>query len=446
MDDLSQRANNFAIYTPSVQTHSASRIMKGCVLRNGDTPRNLKAEDFNFFNPHNKYWSYKWILATAGHFKDESKPNIVTHKHQSAFVLGDSGGFQIGKGTLGETKKWKRYANQPQTIIDLWTNSSIKREIIEWLDLNCDYAMTIDMPLWVKDKGNEASLFHNLSIQELLNLSVDNLRFIQNNRGKLGACKYLNVLQGSTEADEELWFQTVKNFKFEGWSFAGGVGQMGGIYRVLRRVMLLRDQKLLENGYDWIHILRLSRPKWSPLLTATQRGIQRTVNEKFKISFDSSSPYQIGGKAVRYAVLNSFGSNLSKDWGISTPKFPTGYGYANKFKRMKLNRSHTDHLLFPLTSPIASLLNVQDLNYKKGTKDIRTFDAFSDEVILNHNVYIYCLANILANESVFSSKPTAPDKMIKAVEIIDRLFDVENWDSYLTLNRGLLASVVGEKN
>ena len=217
---------------------------------------------------------------------------------------------------------------------------------------------------------------------------------------------------------------------------------MGGIYRVLRRTLLLRDQKLLDPPNDWLHILRLSRVRWSPFMTAIQRAVRDTVNPNFTVSFDSSSPFQVSGKGAKYAVLNSFGNTFKKAWSVSAKKFPTGYGYANSKKKMPLNKVHLGHLDVPLDSPIARLLTVQDLIFKKYQMAVSTFDDFSDEVLINHNVYTYVMANILANEAVFSPNPTAPPDMLEGVEIIDQLFRVENWSSLLNEKREKLRRLV----
>lgn len=447
MDDLTKRIQDFAIYLPSMQLHSAVRIEGTSLMRENILPCKLKPEDFNYLDPNNQYWHYKWALASAGVFKNEKHGNAITQRNAKSLILGDSGGYQIGTGALEELKTWKKLRNKPQQVIDLWrADTNIKKGIVDWLDLHCDYAMTIDIPLWVNELNKNGkpgnSPFSQCQTKDLINLSVENLQFIQKHRGVYGACKYLNVLQGRTEQDEEDWFNAVRPFKFEGWSLAGGVGQSGGIYRVLRRILLLRDMNLLGRGYDWIHILRLSRIRWAPLVTAIQRGLRKGVNEGITISFDSSSPYRMGGVAAKYAVLNSFGSSLDNDWTIKSFKFPIGYGFANITKRMSLARIHKGYLEAPLDSPIAKLLSIQDMNIRKGEMDIRNIDTFADEVLLNHNVYVFCKAHILANEAVFTSKPTAPQRMMDAVGIIDELFRIEDWHSLLDLKRNVLASVV----
>lgn len=443
MENLTQRAKDFSIYTPSIQLHSAERIVNSHVMRDGILPNNLTPNDFNFLDETNKFWYYKWALATAGHFKNSKRENIITNRDARSLIIGDSSGYQIGTGALDEFKKWRIDKKNITQVMNKWRNEfELKKQIVDWLDCNCDYAMTIDIPLWIIGK-EQKSPFVNCSKQNLIDLSVENLKFLQAHRGEFGNCKYLSVLQGDSEQDEEDWFNAIKSYKFEGWSLAGNVGSNGGIYRVLRRILRLRDAKLLDKGFDWIHVLRLSKVRWSPLLTAIQRALRIGTNEGLTISYDSSSPYRMAGVKVNYAFLNSFGRNLDNDWTFKTFKFPTGYGYANITKRMPLSKIHNGHLHAPLYSPIAQLLSIQDLNYKKGVMDIRNIDAFADEVIINHNVYVYCMATIMANETIFNNSPSAPQRMMDAVGIIGDLFKVDDWKSMLDNKRAFLESVVG---
>ena len=111
--------------------------------------------------------------------------------------------------------------------------------------------------------------------------------------------------------------------------------------------------------------------------------------------------------------------------------------------RMSLKKAHKEYLPVPLDSPIASLLSVQDINFKKGDMAPSTFDAFSDEVLINHNVYTYVLGNILANEAAFGKMPTAPQDMMDAIGIIGDLFRVERWADLLEEKRHLLKKIAG---
>ena len=425
--NLNIEAEKYALYLPSIQLGSAINIVSNdhSKLRKEKLPKNIKATDLNFLDKDNRFWHYKYCLATAATFKNERTPNAVLYKDEHTFVLGDSGGFQIGKGTLDDTRRWKKYRDDPNKIMSLWRSSEVKRSIIKWLDLSCDYGMTLDMPLWAMKESN--SPFHKLNLQQLTELTEENLMFIQNERGKYGSCKFLNVLQGEDDAEEAYWYAAVKKYKFDGWAFAGEVGRRGGINRSVRMFLQLREDKLLDKGYDWVHMLGLSTMNWCPLLTKIEWIIRKSVNPKFKISTDSSSPYMNAGKLSKYNWLNTYGPNIRSDWSTTAKRFPTGWGFANAKNRIPLNKPYGKELPKPLLSPIASMLSVQDLNYRKEEMQKRRLDVFADEVLINHNVFTYVQSVIKANEAVFCSKPTAPQIMMDAVGALDEIFAASDW-------------------
>ena len=116
-----------------------------------------------------------------------------------------------------------------------------------------------------------------------------------------------------------MWFDAVKPYPVNGWALAGHVGQMGGIYRILRRLLLLRDLKMLGGDYELVHILRLSRLRWAPVVTAVQQAVRETTNSpSFRITFDSSSPYRVAGVTTQYMVTAPLGDKL-KGWTMAAP-------------------------------------------------------------------------------------------------------------------------------
>ncbi len=444
MEDFTQRMSSYALYTPSAQTGAAEAILKADLqvpaelLDAGFTARSL-----DYYWPQNGLWHYPYLLATAGHFKNTTRPNVVSNRSQGTVLVGDSSGFNLGHGSMPETKSWMKYADRPEEIMRLFRESTIKQDVLHWLENNSDVGLSLDVPLWCK--GLPKSPFRNLSDQQLLTLSVENLEYFQQEKGKYRDVKYLSVLQGTTEAVEETWFSAVQGFEFNGYAFAGHVGQMGGIYRVLRRLLLLRDLGLLNAPLNNIHILRLSRPRWAPVLTAIQRAVRETQNKDFTITYDSSSPYKVAGMTSQYASLTHYGSTFKKGWAIKTHKAPLGYGLGNMEDPFALHLGHPTHMPVPMNSPIAQLLSVRDLNRNAKKQAIRTIDAFGDAVLVNHNCYVYTKAMLLANEAVFNEQPTAPERMMRAVKVIGQLFRAKNWAAMLDDNRALLASVVGDK-
>lgn len=447
MENLAKRNKDYAVYLPSVQYHSAAAVVgDGTSMSKHPLPAGLKAADFNWLNPKNKYWHYHAALASAAVFKDKSTSNAICERSPKNIVVGDSGGYQIGTGALGDTKHWKGSKYTAQRIIDAWNESSIKGELLKWLDLNATLAMSIDMPLWVRDR--EESPFFKLSKRQLLDLSVDNLRFIDSNRDKKDGARILNVLQAhgefkikedggrSSEASEEEWYQTVKGFAFEGWSLAGDVGSDGGLYRIIRRTLLLRDEGLLSAPRSWMHILKLSPCKWSPLVTQMQRLIRADVNSEFTISYDSSTPYYIAGTKAQYVSLPTFGPKLT-DWKLPKHKFPTGITAATRHKNKWLNSKPNNQLLASLNSPIAKKLKIGDM-----LRDDRLHPAragkLAQEVLINHNVFTYVMASIMANEIAFGRPKDAPVELQVALQLIESLFKAEKWQMMLHRERRAL--------
>lgn len=441
-EDLSKRASEYALYLPALQANSALRLADTSV-KLGDADRALKltAKDLNWLEPDNRHWSYKWVLSSAGHLANEKSNNAITNRHPSTVVVGDSGGYQIGTGALAELKAWLPLQDKPLEIMKLWRASHVRRGIIRWLDENCTYAMTIDMPLWVGMSNHaKKSPFHQCSEQQLIEISVENLDFLMRERDGVTGAKYLNVLQGfspikgdvaGSMASEERWFDAVKHYELEGWSLGGDVGWRGGIYRVLRRILLLRDAGLLASPREWLHVLGVSQLTWAVFLTAVQRGIRANVNEGFTVSYDSASPYMMAGRFQQYTIPPKISGNIN-DWVLKHELLPMGWAVANSKKTKP----------FPQSSPIASRLSLQDFNPRKGDYEIKTTDDLSDEVLCNHNVYVYLNAFLDGNDAVYRQGGVAPAELKEAAKFIESLFAMKEWESALNARKNSLQSLL----
>jgi hypothetical protein len=165
-EDLSAQIKNYALYLPAVPTPYMEYVVK----RDPKAPRKVRPADLNFLNSRSKLWTYKYCLASAGHLAYSNKSNAITQRDpKSSWVLGDSGGYQVGTGALPEMKGWSAHARKTTEISRLWRKSKTKinHEILRWLDANCDYAMTLDMPLWVKGNKFKKTPFHNFSVEQL---------------------------------------------------------------------------------------------------------------------------------------------------------------------------------------------------------------------------------------------------------------------------------------
>ena len=443
-----------------MQLHSAEAVCKESdEWQNVPLPKGLKPEDFDYLKSNNRYWTYRYALASAMNFKGKSG-NAVTTNDGSAFILGDSGGYQIGKGSFSEAKAWKKLS--ASEIMAAWYSSETRFEIIKWCEINCDYAMTIDIPLWVARESEKNSPFRKCSENDLIEITIDNLRTLSNIRGRWSAggksCKYLNVLQGETEDAEQHWYDEVKAFKFDGWSLAGSVGVDGGPYRILRRLLLLADANQLDKGYDWLHVLKIGMPRWAPVLTAIQRAVRKNINERFTISYDSSNAYLMGGKLEQYYWSQPFTSD-PKTWTLKLSKLPSTYAYAVEPTPIALGNVQCGHqkcfscskgkphLPAPLESPIAKHLYMQDLLINKAKKATRRGGKLFDETLSNHNVYTIVDAMIRANDAVFKNNGVAPQHLKDACGVINDLFNNStDWNGKLEKHRDMLESALGHKS
>jgi hypothetical protein len=422
-----------------MQYHYASAVDNNKLIKGRDFPKDLKLTDLDFLNPKSKLWHYGYALYSAGQFTD-ARPKacaISNRDRKHTTVLGDSGGFQIGKGTLRGTEHLKR-AKSSAEVCELWRQSGdIRKWIVQWLEANSDYAMTIDMPLWAKFESNSKTPFHKCSVQELIDLSIGNLDYIKRNaRGKT---KWLNVLQGTTPKDSKQWWDAVKSYRMGGWALAGNVGWRGGLENVLYYVLTMRDDNAFDKGQDWMHVLGVSQPTWAVLLTSIQRAIRKHCdNSEFRISYDSASPFQAGGRYQKVVRYPKFTKDVAS-WAMTMHEAPVNPIYAD---------SGSDYH-FPYSSPIGDLLTLNHLNIRGGEFQRGAYDTVSNHLLTNHNVWVYVRSFLEANELAFMQASEAdkavPQKLIDMCAFIEDILGEERWQAKLKKEKLLLADVFSKK-
>ena len=437
--DLTPRWDKFAVYLPAMQYHYASAVDNNKLIKDRDFPKEIKLTDLDFLNPKSKLWHYGYALYSAGQFTD-ARPkacSVSNRDRKHTTILGDSGGFQIGKGTLRGTEHLKR-AKTSAEVCELWRQSGdIRKWIVQWLEANSDYAMTIDMPLWAKFESNSKTPFHKCSVQELIDLSIGNLDYIKRNaRGKT---KWLNVLQGTTPKDSKQWWDAVKSYRMGGWALAGNVGWRGGLENVLFYVLTMRDDNAFDKGQDWMHVLGVSQPTWAVLLTAIQRAIrQHCDNDKIRISYDSASPFQAGGRYQKVVRFPKFTKDVAS-WAMTMHEAPVNPIYADTGSEYH----------FPYSSPIGDLLTLNHLNIRGGEFQRGAYDTVSNHLLTNHNVWVYVRSFLEANELAFMQASEAdkavPQKLIDMCAFIDDILGEERWQAKLKKEKLLLADVFSKK-
>lgn len=404
-ENLSDQYKDRAIYLPSLQqAYAAFPFRDLASVRDGVLPKGLTLADLDFLNPNSNLWHCKYVLYSAGQFDRAQirKPDMVTQRGTDTVVVGDSGGYQIGTGKLKEVKGWDKLRNDPNAVAAHWTmNVGIRDRILRWLDRYCDYAMTLDMPLWVLQdpKAQKTSPFAKLSVQQLIDLSYDNLKYFADSRGKATgrSAKYLNILQDIGEDTGERWYQRVKDFEFEGWAF--GSDTKSGIEPILKWVRRLLDDGKLNSKTEWLHVLGVSTLEMAVCLTALQQRIRKlTGNDTFQISYDSSSPFQASGISQKICVLPKLTSD-PKSWVIKNVPYPQHPKYKSK----------TDiGYLEDIVSPVTKLVSINDFHAKRGPMETRFLDVLAQHLLTNHNVYVYHKAIMSAHNQLQNGTTKTP--------------------------------------
>jgi hypothetical protein len=413
-ENLSAQYKDYAVYLPSLQQgYAAFPLRDQSSIRDGDLPKGLKLTDLDFLNTNSKLWHCRHVLYSAGQF-DRAQIrtlDMVTERSTDTVVLGDSGGYQIATGKMKELQGWKKQANDPLALERRWLeNISIRDRILRWLDRYSDYAMTLDMPLFIlKEKK---SPFRNLSAQQLIDLSVENLKYFADNRGKAtgSKAKYLNVLQDVGDGTGEAWYNAVKHFDFEGWAFGGDT--KNGIEPLLKWVRRLLDDDKLNSKTEWLHVLMMSPPVNSVLLTALQKRLREILSNNITVSYDSSSPFQTSGISQQIAMLPKLTDN-EKTWRIKNIPYPQHPKYKSK----------TDiRYLEDIVSPITQLVSINDFHAKHGPMETRFLDTLSQHLLTNHNIYIYHRAAVDACDLVFKKEDTSriPNEIENNLELINK--------------------------
>lgn len=426
-ENLTAQVKNYALYLPAMPEGYARMGIRRQRVRN----LKVRPSDLNFIAPSSKLFTYKWCLASAGDYAYRGGSNAITQRSESSWVMGDSGGYQLGTGALKEIDGWGAVAKKPAEIMRRWNASDeVRRRLLRWQELHCDCAVILDIPLWTRNSQHATSPFHYCSIAQLTEMTIDNLRFIDRNRTGAGTCKFLNVLQGENREEEDYWYPKVRDYEFEGWAQGGTVADADGLPRVMGRLLRLRDDGMLGGRRQWFHLLGLSTPPWSVVLTAIQRAVQENTGSPFTISFDSATPFRWAGGFQKYAQPPELTRQL-KTWRISSPPFPVGYAAAHE------NAGQP----FPAGSPISKLLTIGDMNPRQSPTARKTFDTFSDHALGNHNCYVFLRAFLDANKLHDQGK--SPQEIADATGAIAELFEAEDWASKLEQCAVVLRRAVG---
>lgn len=420
--DLTTAQKDYAYFLPATSGFYATFIGKqryGNYVDPARIPQVWKngVESLNYLEPDKGLFYYDHCLYSAGHAnldltkQDDSEDMFRNRNRGTSWVLGDSGGFQIGKG------KWEGDWKDPKC-----PKAQKKRELVlKWMDALMDYGMCLDIPAWVaRSPAGQKATGITTYAEAVQGTYINNEYFINNRNGN---CKFLNVLQGENHADADDWYDRMKKYcdtkiygdrAFNGWAMGGQ--NMCDVHLVLKRLVTLRFDGLLEKGqHDWMHFLGTSKLEWALLLTDIQRAVRKYHNSNFSISFDCASPFLATANGQIYVsteiedrkkwLYRMLPSADNKKYATDTREFIDAVNTDNIFDGRTFTNSPVmenvpikDICIYGAGTPKPGVSNPDPYNpnhwikqpdfNKLGKVSERTsWDSFSYAIMMGHNVW-----------------------------------------------------------
>ena len=406
--DLTASQNDYARFLPALSGFYATYVGKQRYDEYVDKsriPSNFAngVESLNYLNKQEGAFQYQWTLYSAGHAeldtnKHAPKEDMVRNRDRSnSWILGDSGGFQIGKGVW--EGDWKN-PNCPKA-------QKKREQVLRWMDAYMDYGMILDIPAWVcrSPAGREATGITSY-MEAVEGTYINNDYWIAN---RTGACKFLNVLQGENHAEADDWYDRMKKYcdpkqypdnHFNGWAMGGQ--NMCDVHLVLKRIVTMHFDGLLEKGvHDVMHFLGTSKLEWACLLTDIQRAVRKNYNENFTITFDCASPFLATANGQIY-IQNETEDRSKWTYRMVPSVDDKKYATDNRIFR---DAVISDGIFKNFEdSPITAELKVSDVCHyapgmlnKIGKEGKTSWDSFSYAIQMGHNVWSHINAVQEAN-------------------------------------------------
>ncbi len=450
--NLTAAQNDYAYFLPATSGFYATFIGKqryGNYVDPARLPKVWKngVEGLNYLDPDRGLFYYDHCLYSAGHAnldlnkQDEGEDMFRNRDRNTSWVLGDSGGFQIGKGVW--EGDWKN-PNCPKA-------QKKREQVLKWMDALMDYGMCLDIPAWVaRSPAGQKATGISTYAEAVQGTYINNDWFVNNRNGN---CKFLNVLQGENHTDADDWYDRMKKYcdpkvygdrAFNGWAMGGQ--NMCDVHLVLKRLVALRFDGLLEKGQqDWMHFLGTSKLEWALLLTDIQRAVRKYHNENFTISFDCASPFLATANGQIYVQTEI---EDRKKWLYRMLPSIDDKKYATDTRLFQDAVVQDKHFKSFSTSPVMDGVEVKDICiYKPGDlnkigKEGRTsWDSFSYAIMMGHNVWQHINSVQEANRQYDAG--LCPNMLVD--ERFDRVFFKDVVEAiFATSSKGVADSVINE--
>ena len=396
--DLTTAQKDYAVFLPATSGFYGTFIGKQR-YKNYVDPARIPAsfkhgvESLNYLEPDKGAFYYNWCLYSAGHAnldlnkQDDGEDMFRNRNRATSWVLGDSGGFQIGKGVW--EADWKD-PNCPKA-------QKKRSQVLTWMDTLMDYGMCLDIPAWVaRSPAGQKATGISTYAEAVQGTYINNDYFVNNRNGN---CKFLNVLQGENHTDADDWYDRMKKYcdpkvygdrAFNGWAMGGQ--NMCDVHLTLKRLVALQYDGLLEKGrQDWMHFLGTSKLEWALLLTDIQRAVRKNHNENFTISFACASPFLATANGQIYVQTEI---EDRKKWLYRMLPSIDNKKYHQDTRLFQDAIVQDGHFKSFTTSPVMDGVAIKDICIygpndvnKLGKIGKTSWDSFSYAIMMGHNVW-----------------------------------------------------------
>lgn len=450
--NLTDTQKDYALFLPATSGFYASFIgyqrHRYPYVQPTRIPQNFvnDVESLNFLDPQQGLFYYKWCLYSAGHAnldlnKNDDRESMFRNRPRNgdSWVLGDSGGFQIGKG------KWEADWKDPNCP----AAAKKRAQVLNWMDSLMDYGMCLDIPAWVARSPEGAAASKISSYAEAVQGTyLNNDYFIKNRNGN---CKFLNVLQGENHTDADDWYQRMKHYcdpkvfpdaHFNGWAMGGQ--NMCDLHLTLKRLVALRFDGLLEKGQqDWMHFLGTSKLEWAVLLTDIQRAVRKYHNPNFTISFDCASPFLATANGQMYVQTEI---EDRKKWLYRMMPTLDNKQYAGDTRLFRDALVQDGIFKYVENSPVLDGVKTNEIcvyapgNLNRMGKENKTsWDSFTYAILMGHNVWMHLTSVQEANRQYDAG--LVPAMLVQ--EKFDRIYFKDVVDAiFATSDRGTADRIV----
>lgn len=377
-----------AIYVPSLPPGFCKDIHAQNWPR--DLPQGVKAEDLNILDPDSKLLHLAWVMSSAGQALNQNQPCIITQRdHRATRVMVDSSGYQC--------------ATQGRMV----RTDAERNKILTWQETVGDLGLTLDIP--TGPLLNKGKPYVCADQRECLNKTIEHLDYWQRHHTQ-GKVRWLNVLQGNDTRFSDIWYrETTKHAGFcDGVAFAGVLRH--NMDHVIRRLLQMAEERHLQR-ISHIHVLGTNELDVAVLLTALQRAVNKHINPKLRISFDTGAPSKLLAWNKIYTLPRFDGTSMTMQ-SMDAPDGPEFLGSTRRW---------------PWPSPIGDRMLMRDFVVRPNIPNARWRDTQSNHLMVHHNIGALCAAVALANR-VFDVQTVNHQHKVgrhvgAAIQAIERIFE-----------------------